>query len=138
METDTKKIEVQCTKDRKPDPEILKTWEMWNEAGFTPPDLCMYLVEQLHCMYSGESSPGCTPAEQINEEHFNKFCSGLSPFDIHDTKKMRDYARANNIPEEKMDDGLVAVSITAAIISDYFRDENCGLYAGKKTEEYFP
>lgn len=129
METDTKEIKVQCTKDRKPDPDILKTWEIWNEAGFTPPEMYMDLVELLHCMNSGDSAGGRTPEEQIGDEHFNKYCSGLSSFgisfDIHDIKKMRDYARSNNIPEEKLNDVLVAVSITATIISDYFVEEFC-------------
>lgn len=131
MDTKTEERGIKCTEDPNKNPQILETSEIWNDAGFTPPDVCVYLVELLHCIYYGDVSPDCTLVKKMVELYTMKCRPAPLLFNIHDLGKMRDFARQNYIPTENLRDDIVAISITAMIIADYFRKENSGLCTGK-------
>ena len=95
----------------------LETGGIWEDAGFTPPQFYMQLVEFLHFTLLNE---GRIPEYYLKEiiGIINSPCNnGL--FVINDKKRMYNFAKSLGIDVLKTDDDHIAAGITWSIISDY-------------------
>jgi hypothetical protein len=118
----------------------LKTAGIWDEAGFIPPDVCIYMIEFLHRMYFGGTPVEWSVMRDIFEDLVMKHDSWRSSVYISDPEKMQNYAQLNNIPVKNRDQNLVALDITKDIIEEYFQERHfdAGLIAGQACFKILP
>lgn len=107
----------------------LETRGIWEEAGFTPPQYYMQLIEFLHFTLLNE---GCIPEYYLKEiiGIINSPCNnGL--FVINDKKRMYSFAKSLGIDVLKTDDNNIAAGITWSLISDYVLPDGISSGTGK-------